>query len=276
MRRIFDFLLFGNFIVSLGCFFLIYSTSIQLKLPGNPLYYATLTFFSTLFIYNFQRLFYTKEIANATDSERRIWVVQNQHVIKWLSLISFAGIVVSLFFVGINTILLLIPFFILSLAYFLPSIKLRKYGFLKIFILCFVWTGTTAIIPVFKNNLQIETQHYIHIISRFSFMMAICLPFDLRDITVDKASNIKTVPLHIGIKRTKLLAFFFNCIYFFLNCYAYANTFIGIQLFIALCVVFVITAALILTTNGTEKEYHYVGLLDGLMVLEGLLIILLQ
>jgi len=275
MKRIFDFILFGNFVVSLGCFFLIYSSVIQLKL-SDSFYYAALTFFSTLFIYNFQRIFYTKEITDNSTSERRRWVVENQKSIKTLSVFSFTGVVATLFFVGIKTVLFLTPLFLLSLAYFLPSIKLRKYGFVKIFILCFVWTGTTAIVPILKNNLQIETPQFIHIVSRFSFMVAICLPFDLRDITIDKASNIRTLPQRIGVIRTKLLASFFNCVYIVLNYYLYNNGIIELKLFVALCIVFIITAILISVTNGTEKEYHYVGLFDGLMILEGLLIIALQ
>jgi 4-hydroxybenzoate polyprenyltransferase len=275
MKKIFDFLLFGNFVVSFGCFFLVYSTAIQLNL-SNTFCYAALTFFSTLFIYNFQRIFYTKEIAENNSSERRRWVVENQKTTKTLSVLSFAGAMVMLFFVGFKTVLFLIPLFILSLAYFLPSVKLRKYGFFKIFILCFVWTGTTAIIPLLRSNPHIETTHFMHIVSRFCFMLAICLPFDLRDIIIDKASNIKTLPQRIGLKQTKLLAFFFNCAYIVLNYFLYHNAVIELKLFVGLCIVFIITAILISITNGKEKEYHYVGLLDGLMILEGLLMLIFQ
>lgn len=273
MKKLFDFFLFGNFIVSVGCFALIYSTTIQLKLPGLP-YYAILCTFSTFFIYNIQRIFYNKKTQELSSSERRKWVIKNQRIIWYLSLIGFAGTTIVFFLNDFKIIEYLLPLFILSVAYFLPVIKLRKYGFIKMIVLVLVWTCTTSLIPVLMSTTTFSTSHIAQIGSRFCFMMAICLPFDVRDIEIDKMESISTISHRIGVRKTIIAAVVFSIAYELFNVVLFSSNVIGLAVFLSLSFVFLICFFLILLTRNSRHDYFYLGAIDGLMILEGLLIYL--
>lgn len=271
MKKFFDFLLFGNFIVSIGCASLVYSTAIQLKL-NLEFSYILLTFFSTLFIYNIQRVFYKTSKNNSLNSVRRKWIFNNQFYVKVLSIIGIIGITASLFINKIEVLFYLLPLCALSLAYFVPIINFRKNALLKLFTLVLVWTLATSLIPILLDQTKFSIIHIVHILSRFCFMMAICLPFDLRDIEIDQSQNIKTIPHFIGEKKTKILSVVFIIIYGLLNYFQYYFLNISINTFLCLVFVFIFSLILLLFSSSNKKEYFFVGAIDGLMILEGLLL----
>ncbi len=273
MKKFFDFLLFGNFVVSLGCASLTYSTIIQLKLK-QEFSYVLLTFFSTLFIYNIQRVFYKTSKNNSLNSVRRDWIFNNQFSVKLLSIIGIIGIAITLFINKFEVIFYLLPLSVLSLAYFVPILNFRKNALLKLFTLVLVWTLATSLIPILLDQTKFSTIHIVHILSRFCFMMAICLPFDLRDIEIDQSQAIKTIPHFIGEKRTKTLSIIFILIYGLLNFLLYRFFNFDFNTFLCLESTFAISLSLLLFSNSKRSEYYFVGTIDGLMILEGLLLFL--
>lgn len=272
MKKLFDFFSFGNFIVSLGAFFLVFSTSIQLRL-STPLHYGFLIFFSTLFIYNIQRVFYKKEKKNYLNSSRRKWIFNNQASIKGLSIFGLLGVFTTAFFVELKFFIYLIPLCLISLAYFLPAINLRKIALVKLLTLVLVWTATTSVLPILLNNQEFTLVHFIHIFSRFAFMMAICLPFDLRDLQIDASQNIKTIPHIIGERKTKLLAISFILIYGCINSIEFYLNTINSNEWYCLMLVFIVSFLLLTNSNSKRNEYYYVVAIDSLMILEGILLL---
>lgn len=275
MKKIFDFILFGNFVVAAGCTALIYSTSAQTTCKTPTAYYY-FSFFATLFIYNSQRLFYKKYHNPQNSSSRRLWIVSHTSYIRLLIIIAAIAMAVFLFFLNYSTILLLFITGCLSIAYFLPSIRIRKYSFMKLLTLVIVWTCSTAIIPLLNNRYKINSSEFLHIGSRFFFMTAICLPFDLRDILIDKSDNIRTIAFKIGEKNTIRLSLFFLLLSEISNIILFATKTINTHTLIALSTVFVVSFVVLSKTNTKKNEYYYTGLIDGLMILEGICIFILQ
>lgn len=274
IRRFLNFLLFGNVYVALGALCLVQSTVIQLQLSSHLFAYSLLVFFSTLFVYNFQRVFYVQQQNKALHSIRRMWIFEHPALIKLLAFIGFAGVAITFLYIDFHLILYLSPLLLLSLAYFAPFIKIRKHAFFKLLTLVIVWTMVTAIVPIHLAHLNIlDTKNLLHILIRFCFMCAICIPFDLRDLKIDKADNVSTLPQLLGETPTRILAFAFMILYNVLIVIAYGLHFMPSLVFIVLLISALINTVLVWMSNSQRSEYFYVAGIDGTMILQGLLLI---
>ncbi len=264
------FILFGNIYVALGAVCLIQSTCIQLQLSDGLTAYSSLVFFATLFIYNFQRFLYKPQQDVSLNSIRRKWIFENQTSVKLLTFIGCIGVSISFFLNDLKIVFYLSPLLLLSLAYFFPLTKLRKSPLFKLFTLVIVWTMVTAVVPVLSGSAELFTKNnLLYIFIRFCFMMAICIPFDIRDLQIDSADNVSTLPHIIGEKNAKWLAFGFMLIYMILIILEYSWGILSIQLFIALMISALINSGLVLMSNSKRGEYFYVALIDGTMILQG-------
>lgn len=272
LKRIFDFILFGNIYVALGTVCLIQSSIIQLQLTGNLFPYSALSFFATLFVYNFQRIFYKPPQPEYT-SVRRIWISKNQLLIKILAAVGFIGTIVTLFFTGYKILIYLFPPFALSVLYFAPFILLRKNPWLKLLTLAAVWTMVTAVIPLLLNLTPIAvSSSLLHISTRFWFMVAICIPFDIRDLHIDQRDAVITIPLLTGENKARWIAFGCMLIYGFFIILEYILEMIHIKIFTALIFSALINTIIVLISDTRRSEYFYVAGIDGTMLLQGILL----
>ena len=281
LKRFFDFILFGNIYISIGAVCQIQSTARQLNFTDNLFSYSILTFFATLFIYNLQRVFYNEVIDVNLNSIRRNWIFGHPVTVKVLTLIGFIGVSLTFFFNDYRIIFYLSPLLILSLAYFIPAIKLRKSPWFKMFTLASVWTMTTAVVPLILNSsssnpaLQLW-QIILHTSLRFCFIMAICIPFDIRDIAIDASESVSTLPHLFGENKTRLLALFFLLIYIVLIILEFTTATISLPSFIALLISMSATLVLIIFSNSKRSEYYFVAGIDGTMILQGVLMIIVS
>jgi len=275
LKRFWDFLLFGNVYVALGAACLVQSSSTQLQLNDVLIPYSFLVFFATLFVYNFQRIFYKPQQNTTLHSVRRIWIFNNASLIKVLALIGFTGVSVSFFYVDKHLIFYLSPLLILCLAYFIPIVKLRKHPFLKLFTLVSVWTIVTAVVPILlKNQSLTDLKNIFHICIRFCFMLAICIPFDIRDLKIDEADEISTLPHLLGENKTRRFAIFFMILYEALIVAAYCFQFLTFPVFAALILSAIINTVLVALSSSKRSEYFFVAGIDGTMILQGVLLYL--
>jgi 4-hydroxybenzoate polyprenyltransferase len=113
--------------------------------------------------------------------------------------------------------LILIPMGALSTFYVVPLIAfytrsptLRAIPYLKIFIIGFVWSLIVVALPFVDSQYTIANARIVNlkleIFQNFLFIIAITLPFDIRDIDYDKSSQLKTIPLFLGVTKTILLS----------------------------------------------------------------------
>lgn len=275
LKRLFDFVLFGNIYVALGTVCLVQSTSIQLGLNDHLFFYSALAFFATLFIYNLQRLFYSFQKDSTLLSIRRKWIFENQLSTKTLSALGFTGVIITFYFNDYKIVFYLLPLLILSIAYFLPFIKLRKNPWFKLFTLAIVWTTVTVIIPSVLCNIDLFSINFIlHFFVRLTFIIAICIPFDIRDMKIDKAENIFTIPQRFGENKARWTAFGFMLLNILLIAGEFISEMFTVKIFIALMITAIINAAIVFMSSSKRSEYFYTALLDGTMILQGVLIML--
>lgn len=274
LKRFFDLILFGNIYVAIAAVCLIQSTLIQLGTTNHLLSYSLLTFFATLFIYNLQRVFYSPQKDNSLHSIRRKWIFENQFSIKTLCIIGFIGVAIAFFYNDYKIIFYLSPLLLLSVAYFLPFVKLRKNTWFKLLTLAIVWTTVTAVVPILLSNPNpFSTNNLLHFFVRLTFMISICIPFDIRDMEIDKAENIFTFSQKLGENKTRWIALGFMFVYILLITAEYFLEMFPMKIFIALMLTAVVNAIIIFMSSSKRSEYFYTALLDGTMILQGVVLI---
>ena len=91
---------------------------------------------------------------------------------------------------------------------------LRNIAGVKIYVVGITWAIITVLLPVMEEGLSLSADIWIVFLQRFLFVVALVLPFDIRDIEVD-AKHLKTIPQKIGVKYTKLYGLFLLLGFFF-------------------------------------------------------------
>lgn len=277
MKRILPFIqffLFGNIYISLGTVAITCATLHQfdLDISANKNYLG-LIFYSTVFIYNIQRYFYPTPLPNANISTRRKWIKNNQKSILALLILSVVG---GFYFflqqASSQLFILLAPLFVMSILYFSLA-QLRKTPLTKLVTLAIVWLITTAVIPLIINKIEIlSLKSILHIIERFCFMLAICIPFDIRDLATDKADSTITLPQEIGEKaaiNSSLILISLHILIIVILALFKANTMLHST---AIITAGLISLYLISKTNYNRSEYFYVAGIDGTLILQGLIV----
>lgn len=268
LHRVSDLFLFGNLYVALGAAFLVQSTRIQLGMRDPLAPYSVLVFFATLFVYNFQRIFYRPDEGDI--SPRRAWIIRNRQLVRVLSLCGALGVLVSLFRNDFRVVLYLSPLLLLSIGYFAKGIRLRNNPWVKLATLVGVWTMVTAVVPVLLGPHSLSApENVLHIFIRLLFMLGICLPFDIRDIPVDKAAGVTTIPQIIGVRNTRNIAVACMLLYTGLLVPEYLLGMFHPILAAALFITAVLNTFLVALSNERRREYFYVAAIDGTMILQG-------
>ncbi len=172
----------------------------------------------------------------------------------------------------------LLPLGIITMLYSFPLYKkdaklfrLREVPLAKIFIISFVWSATSILLPVIQAEIKMDAVRLsILIVERFLFVFAITVPFDIRDMQSDKKMNVVTLPLLVGERgaiRIANAALFAFMVITLLHYFEYPMMSIALILS-ALISLFVLNNKKV----RANTHYHY-GILDGMMILQGLFVI---
>ena len=238
-------------------------------------------FLATLLSYTFHRLYpvITKSI-DSSESKILQWTENNFEFIKWL----FLATVIILFLIFLQFALeakvLLICLAVISLFYGIPLIpfkhkvlKFRAIPFAKIFLIAFSFGMVCGVLPLLNADLHFApSTYFIVFIEKFLYILAITLPFDIRDLKHDKTINLKTIPLAIGVKPTIAIALILLLL-------SLATVLVFYQLtFYAKCIYlffYLISAILIFFSYKKRSDFYYLLFIDGLMILPAILLTIL-
>ncbi|NEV95029.1 prenyltransferase [Psychroflexus sp. YR1-1] len=195
-------------------------------------------FFSTLVAYTF-----VKYIPLVKQKEVRL--SDSLKFILFLSVVSVLPIFISLFYFDLEVIGFIVLLGVLTLLYvlpFLPEAKnLRDVSGLKIFIIASVWTGATVVLPFLSSEVELsslDTEQIIYIMGRFLIVIALIIPFEIRDLELDDI-YLKTLPQVFGVLQTKVFGIVLIITSMFLMSLIIHDTYIFVymHLFILLLVV---------------------------------------
>ena len=218
---------------------------------------------------------------DALKEEKHAWLRTHLREFYFILGLSFLGFILSAFLSKPLVLLSLIPFAIITLFYSTPLMKRRKALFrlreipgIKIFLISFVWSAVTILLPlVFSSGfyIKINMNLILMFVERFIFVFAITIPFDIRDMHADSLSGLKTIPLWLKERNSIQLANYcillFACICLFHYYYLQMYFLIPAFLFAAL-----MTLSFLNHKIWRSMSFYHYGILDGSLILQYLIV----
>ena len=189
------------------------------------------------------------------------WVRSNS---KYLTLTSIAaaGIAVYQFLhIELDVQLYFVSGALLTLSYAIPFTSnkgLRYVPFIKTIIVAVVW-GIATVAPVVEIW---DVTAFVLLMVRVFFVLSLTLPFEIRDVEIDKKDELVTIVGQIGVEKTKLMAFAF----------LFTSAFLHLAFFPAfhkpLILSFALPTLILYDLNRFSGEYSYTFGLDGCMIFQ--------
>ena len=195
LRNIFRWIVFSNIFVAFCVVALNMSTEFLLDTYNCKI--NQFLFFSTIFTYNYQRIVKSKRKLQ----QQKHWLLGGNKILLALMLFSLLCSIFLFLQFKLQTQLLIAFLGIIAVLY---PFDLREIPYCKIFIITFVWSVSTVLLLVIENNLEITSNVIYLFMGRLFFILAITIPFDIRDLKYDE-SNLKTLPIIFGASKARLI-----------------------------------------------------------------------
>jgi len=253
----------------------LYSAYLQLSL--NPDWYLILIVgFATLFMYNLQKLLGMIMFGKGRSLFSKPVFIQ----LLAGTLLSAMALGISLIFADLEIILWLIIPALFSVLYAAPvfpyrgiKIAIRGYPYVKIYLILFVWMWVTAIMPWGTARAELSADFILFISQRALFLMAILIPFDIRDLQADFTFP-RTIPQMMGVEPSKKLAMLLITGYAAVAIMRWQAEGIGTGILTGLLATGATGAILIRYTHEQKPDAWFTFLIDSLLWLQPVLILL--
>ncbi len=281
LRNAFDYLIFGNWLISIAAVALTLETYLMIDKPIRIDGLIFFIFFSTLFEYNLHRHLSLKEVSMDSNPDKFNWARDNKKLFKGTLYASFLGLMASVFFLSLPIILIMVPLGLITIGYSIPlinnktkKIRLRELPGVKILFVALVWGFTTVLLPAIDVGLSLFTSNIFFMLTRrILFVYAITIPFDIRDQEHDKQDGLRTLPIMIGDRNSKGIALLIMLVFCILIFFQYNNA-LAKNFSIPLYLSAITTAYVIsLSSQHNGKYFHYFWV-DGTMIFQFILILL--
>lgn len=297
LKKILNVLFYGNFFYGICAIVLCIETNYLYGIPLNGKHFYSIIFAATVFYYTFT---YLKHSPKFKINERDIWYKLNYESLRQINNIILLFLIADIaFFIGkhessfkklsaINIGQILV-FPAVAAAYtfnilpFPEMRKLRRIGWLKPFIIGFIWSGLTSIYPIIIYHVQynitgniINTTLGLLWLKNFIFITMLCVLFDIKDIEIDRLEGLKTFPVQLGITNTiafVIIPLILSSVLVILKANALANndsyTSLALNLFPYILLVYFSN-----TLQNHQKIMYYLFAIDGLMIVKAVCSIL--
>ena len=278
--KILHFIISWHISLAIAAVLLTVSAQIQLGLKPQCQPWLLLIFSGTLFEYNRHRIVILFFQGGELNSGKHNLILKNQKKLFFTALIlgiAFVAAALSSKTGVLLTFLLLgfLTFFYsgLSLGNKKHHFKLREIPYLKIFLITFIWSVSTILLPVIQAGNEIFTTNVILLFAeRFLFIFAIAIQFDIRDMQADRRAGLKTIPLLIGQHKAAILSFLTLAASLFFSVFHYPNQNDWFILW-ALCISTAITYLFLKLHFFRKRIRYYYQVLDGALLLQGILVL---
>lgn len=280
MKKWVDFFFYSNLYAVVLITALIYQSFLLNGVPFSWTPEVAVLVCGTLFVYPFHRVNGLKSIPDASKMERHYFAQNHSVFIYGLSLVGLIGAGYYTLQLSLNDWLLLIPVGFISVAYILPIvpqngkwIKIRELPYLKVFFIAVVVAYLTVVFPLQKN---IDWKGLTFLaFSRSLFLIAITIPFDIRDYGIDKLQGIQTLPVKFGIEKSKSIAVFINI---FFTLFSFVQFFslglISLAVFFAFWISETYADVFIKKADPTKSEHWFSIYVEGAILVQTALVVL--
>ncbi|MBT8310033.1 MAG: hypothetical protein HKN96_06140 [Flavobacteriaceae bacterium] len=264
LRHIFNFYINSSIHVALAVFCLSCLTLIEFNIKYNE-NILLFIFFATITGYNFVKYF-----GIAKFHHRRL--TQKLKIIQVFSLICFVFLCYYAIKLNTNTIYFIAILGAVTFLYTIPflpkkilldeAMNLRKISGLKIYVIAFVWSCVTVVLPLIDSGIAFDWNVIITGIQRFIYVLVVMLPFEIRDMGYDSI-KLSTIPQQIGIRNSKIIGVLLLMPFFFLEFFKDDISPISIT---ALLIVTVFMAIAVLLAKINQPEYYASFWVEGIPI----------
>lgn len=261
LKKYFNFYIYSNIHVAIAVMCLTKITLLQFGIEENlsPLF----VFFSTILSYNAIRFINIDKIREVSST----WMKSHRAALITLNTISFLGLIIIAYQLKFESLVVLLPFLLATSLYVTPfrlwKLNLRDVPGLKLFLIAFSWAGVTVLFPIVQNELSIDENVILLFFERFLFVVAITIPFDIRDIDYDNP-KLFTLPQVIGIRKSKIVGIISIVLFLLIGYYrfkAFENSILVIFL------VTIISSLLIGFSSKNQSNYYSSFWLEGIPII---------
>ncbi len=254
LKKLFKFYLNASIHVSLSVFSLAWITLMKYGLPFDENVLCFILF-ASIIGYNFVKYF---GLAKLHRRSMASWL----RAIALFSILCFMIMCYFVFKLELNTILIISGFGAVTFMYAIPFLpkrffvdkhhNLRSISGLKVYLIGLVWAGVTVLLPLINENYAFDEDVILTFIQRFIFIIALMLPFELRDLKYDSL-KLGTIPQKIGVNRTKILGVLLALVFFFLE---FLKThLIGHYVLIQLAITFILILFTVFSKQDQSDTY---------------------
>ncbi len=258
-----------HFFIALCAVCMVWATLLLNNLVVGYSPYTFFLFGATFLIYNFHSDSFLLDYSSVKAWMNSVQLLNRSSFDIILYLLGICITLVFFFELSIRLKILLIPVSVFTLLYSLPfwgfrKRKLREILFVKLPLISLIWSFVTVILPMVEQNIMLESTFvFEQLICRFLFIFGLCVPFEIRDVEIDRSENIKTIPVVYGTKLTKgigiTLLLLEMLIHHWMDTSLAVKSALDISTLFAMC--------WILLQKQQMSNYYFKYLVDGTMIL---------
>ena len=272
IAKFIDLILYSNLFIALGALCMVWQVQWIMGSfdPNSRL--AWFMFFSTLFVYAMHRIVGFTIIEKKLEN-RRIQVIRKfqLHIIIYAIISALAGLYLAWQLRWETLLSLLIPTTV-AVLYIVPIFgggrRLRDLPFIKLFAIGIVWVCALVVTPLIDLEVALVLDHYLLLVEKLLFIIGITIPFDIRDIEVDRLYKIDTLPLHLGVKKSIRIALILLLLAMIIVGVLLYRGFLDPEVGTGLILSYIITLAGVAKANIKRHDYYFAGMLDGTIILQ--------
>ena len=236
---------------------------------------VALVFAVTLLTYNLDAALPFKHRQPVGTSGRKAWQHRHRWALAGLAGAAALGGAVLLLLGGwLHYLPLLLPLAALALGYSLPLLRwrgrwraVREVPLLKVFLIGGVWSAVTVGLPALALHRPLAPLAGL-LAQRFCLVSALAIVFDIRDVSRDRLTNLRTMPVVLGLGGAK----------------AVALTLLGMSMVIGfvrgappltVVVPSALAAWVIAVARDTRGDYFFALVADGVLLVQAAVVFLL-
>ena len=291
-NKIIKLIFFGNYFVGLLAVALTFECMLQLKLPQISLSYYLLLFLGPIVYYTFA--YHQASTDPLTINPRNKWYFQHKRLIGFsqagLTIVCavLAGKIVYQNFERILDMpadywLSIIVIFAAAVFYYglLPKsfvkLNLRVRGWLKPFVIGFVWACFANVLPLIivkvESGVDFSGSWFwaFLFIKNWMFCTVNAIIFDIKDYPTDANQHIRTFVVRYGLRKTifNILMPLLSVGVFSMLIFAYIEHFSATHIFLSV-LPFGLTIYLAYSMHRRRKIMYYLMIIDGLILVKAI------
>ncbi len=307
-ERIIEFIFFGNYFYAFCALSLAIESSLQQSIGLNRFVFYLLLCSATIVYYTYAymgeisfriaflggKIKLTPPAKNDYYNRRTAWYQRNERFLNITQMIfSFIAFICALdlavleyhhiFSLHLSEWVMLLSVPVVALLYygnaFFPifRINLRKTGWLKPFVVGFVWAGTVTLYPPmfhqWQNDLHYDFNFLVFwlFVKNWMYISVLAIMFDIKDYADDANRQLKTFVVQVGLRKTIFLILLplivIGLIAF--SIFALESSFTSVHYLVNL-IPFLLLLWVAYSLHRRKPILYYLIIIDGLMLVKGI------